>query len=628
MIGPAASLQPAEMSTKRICSVCGTEYDARQKFCPDDGTPLRDADATDGLVGQIIADRYRVLSTLGEGGMGRVYLAEHVRMGRQCAVKVISPALATTDAAIARFNREAANASQINHPNVVQVYDFGEGPDRTLYLAMEFIDGETLSAIIRREGPLGLRRAATLTKQVADALAAAHHRGIVHRDLKPDNILVTRHHDRSEWVKVVDFGIAKTVQADGAIDGHGGQTVTTAGVSIGTPEYMSPEQLAGERLDTRTDLYSLGLVFFNLLTADLPYPRVTSRENLIRRLTTPPRTLAEVRPSHSWPPSLQPVLDRALATEPDNRYATAGDFARDLSTLIAAAPPDPDITLPLRSAGTARPSAPTVREHVPIAPVAPAATPPRVAAPTQRRTMPLIVGLATLIVIAGASYALWSGRTAAPTTPVPVTGDSVVASAATVPAASPADTTQRVVSPNSDSVQPRATTPTPTRSATASPAAPAPAPQSTADSNRAPVPPALQRIRQSLVQRHAYLRPNGDSTAATPLPLNAPLPARISAIQQEVDGHISRGRRYVIAGNVADSRAEFRQAVQEVTNVLTVLPNNPEAIALRDSTSRSLRNIVMQCQTALQRGAMRPPEPNFRCPSLVPGRFLGGRRGG
>src|ERR1043165_5913956 len=180
------------MSTKKSCPVCGTEYDANQKFCPNDGTPLQSTESGDPLVGQVIADRYRIISALGEGGMGRVYLAEHVRMGRQCAVKMISPALARTEAAIARFNREAANASQINHPNVAQIYDFGEGPNRTLYLAMEFVEGETLTSIIRREGPLTIRRAATLTKQVADALSAAHHRSIVHRDLKPDNILIAQ----------------------------------------------------------------------------------------------------------------------------------------------------------------------------------------------------------------------------------------------------------------------------------------------------------------------------------------------------------------------------------------------------------------------------------------------------
>ena len=321
----------------KACSVCGTEFDASVKFCPNDGTPLRATETGDPFVGQVIADRYQVLSTLGEGGMGRVYLAEHVRMGRKCAVKVISPALARTPAAVARFNREAANASQINHPNVVQVYDFGEGPNQTLYLAMEFVEGETMSKLVRREGALSVRRAATLTKQVADALTAAHRRGIVHRDLKPDNILVTLEYDGTECVKVVDFGIAKTVQSDGSDTGSG-QNLTTVGVSVGTPEYMSPEQLAGERLDTRSDLYSLGLVFFHLLTGDLPHPRVTSREALVQRLTEPPKTLREVRPAAQWPPMLQTMLDFALAADPAKRYPTAHEFALDLGILIAAEP--------------------------------------------------------------------------------------------------------------------------------------------------------------------------------------------------------------------------------------------------------------------------------------------------
>src|SRR5690242_11273431 len=149
----------------------------------------------DSLIGQVVADRYRVLSRIGEGGMGRVYLAEHVRMGRKCALKVISPALATTAEAISRFNREAGNACRINHPNVAQVYDFGEMADGTLYLAMEYIEGDTLDAIIAREGALPQPRAAQIAKQVADALYAAHHLGIVHRDLKPENVMVARHLD-------------------------------------------------------------------------------------------------------------------------------------------------------------------------------------------------------------------------------------------------------------------------------------------------------------------------------------------------------------------------------------------------------------------------------------------------
>src|SRR3954469_21242092 len=173
------------MSARKSCSVCGSEFEANQKFCPNDGTPLRSSESTDPLVGQIIAERYHIVSKIGEGGMGRVYLAEHVRMGRKCAVKMISPELARTEAAVARFNREAANASQINHPNVVQVYDFGEGPNGALYLAMEFVEGETMSALVRREGAHTGLRAAMLARQVADAPSAAHHRGIGHRDLKP-----------------------------------------------------------------------------------------------------------------------------------------------------------------------------------------------------------------------------------------------------------------------------------------------------------------------------------------------------------------------------------------------------------------------------------------------------------
>jgi serine/threonine-protein kinase len=346
------------MSAPRICSVCGTEYDANQKFCPNDGTPLRSSESAESLEGQVIADRYRIISLLGEGGMGRVYLAEHVRMGRKCAVKMISPEMARTEAAIARFNREAANASQINHPNVAQVYDFGEGPGGALYLAMEYVEGETLSAMVRREGALSVRRAATLTKRVADALSAAHHRGIVHRDLKPENIIVTRQYDGTECVKVVDFGIAKTVQS-GNTD-PGGQTLTAVGAAVGTPEYMSPEQLAGEKLDGRSDLYSLGLVFFHLLTADLPHPRVTSRETLVARLTEPSRTLVEVRPGTHWPKNLQTMLDYALAADVSKRYPTAQEFALDLGILIAAEPADAASPQHAPPRPLARPSAPTV----------------------------------------------------------------------------------------------------------------------------------------------------------------------------------------------------------------------------------------------------------------------------
>jgi len=279
--------------------------------------------APESLVGQVIADRYRVLSLIGEGGMGRVYLAEHVHMGRKSAVKVLSPALAFSAEASSRFHREAANASRINHPHVAAIYDFGEASEGVMYLAMEYVEGETLTELLQREGRLDVARAALLTKQSADALAAAHHLGIVHRDLKPDNIMVTRDMDGGDWVKVVDFGIAKSM-------GNSSQTLTTEGISIGTPEYMSPEQLAGDKLDARTDVYSLGVVLFHTLTGVLPYSRVTSRETLMRRLSSPPRQLRDVAPDVEWPSDLQRALDRALAPDVDDRYSSVGDFGRDV----------------------------------------------------------------------------------------------------------------------------------------------------------------------------------------------------------------------------------------------------------------------------------------------------------
>jgi hypothetical protein len=332
---------------QNVCPTCRTEYGPEQDVCPKDGAPLgAAAPVTDPLLGQILADRYRVLRSIGEGGMGRVYLAEHVKMGRKSAVKVMSPALAPTPEAISRFNREAANASQIHQPNVAAIYDFGETADGTLYLAMEYVEGETLTALVLREGPLNPRRAAEITGQIADGLSAAHHLGIVHRDLKPDNILVTHQPDGREWVKIVDFGIAKTTK-------DLGQNVTSIGVSIGTPDYMSPEQLAGEALDARTDVYSLGLVLFNMLTGSLPHPTMTSKQSLVERLTAKPRALAEVRPNAAWSPRLQKALDRALAPEPDDRYATVQELAREVRGAAGMAVPVGALSLGVAAASQA-----------------------------------------------------------------------------------------------------------------------------------------------------------------------------------------------------------------------------------------------------------------------------------
>ena len=315
------------MTAPKICPTCGTEYPADERFCPRDGSALRAQGGGSDLLGAIIADRYLVLSKIGEGGMGQVYLAEHVKMGRKSAVKVMNPGTVNDADAISRFNREAANASRISHQHVAQVYDFGETADGLIYLAMEYVEGEPLTDILKRDGALPPERAGEIVRQAGEGLAVAHDMGIVHRDLKPDNIMLAKFRDGSDCVKVVDFGIAKAANIEA-------QKVTKTGLVIGTPEYMSPEQIAGDPLDGRSDIYSLGLVAFNMLTGKLPFPSKTAQESVIMRLTEPPMRLGQMRPEIGWTPAVQAVMDRALQRDAALRYASASEFGRALSAAV------------------------------------------------------------------------------------------------------------------------------------------------------------------------------------------------------------------------------------------------------------------------------------------------------
>jgi predicted Ser/Thr protein kinase len=317
----------------KTCPVCGREFPDNVKFCPNDGQTLRAKGPLADLVGQVVADRYHIIKKLGEGGMGAVYLGEHVKMGRKSAIKVMTQAMSSDPDAVSRFNREAANASRLSHPNICQVYDFGETSEGLIYLAMEFIEGRSLSAVAESEGALPPARAGHIVKQAAEALQVAHDQTIVHRDIKPDNIMVIQAKDGSDVVKVVDFGIAKAVAGD-----ETGQKVTKTGLVVGTPEYMSPEQLSGDKLDGRSDIYSLALVLYKLLTGVLPFQSDTAQETMIKRLTDDPEPLAVARPDIVFPPTLQAVMDRALARSVDDRYASAAEFGRDLSAAVGALP--------------------------------------------------------------------------------------------------------------------------------------------------------------------------------------------------------------------------------------------------------------------------------------------------
>jgi serine/threonine-protein kinase len=451
------------VSAPKLCPTCGTEYPADERFCPRDGTALRAQGGGADLIGSIIADRYLVLSKIGEGGMGHVYLAEHVKMGRKSAVKVMNPGTVNDADAISRFNREAANASRISHQHVAQVYDFGETADGLIYLAMEFVEGEPLTDVLKRDGALPPERAGEIVRQVGEALAVAHDMGIVHRDLKPDNIMLAKFRDGSDCVKVVDFGIAKAINNEA-------QKVTKTGLLIGTPEYMSPEQIAGDPLDGRSDIYSLGLVAFNMLTGKLPFPSKTAQESVIMRLTEPPMRLGQMRPEIAWSPAVQAVMDRALQRDAALRYPSASEFGRELSAAVQG------LSSATRSGTTRVMAEPDA--WVPPTRVSETTAPPG----TGRRMRPLVavgIGVAVVaiaVIVAmlamnGGSPASATTTTGASVTPVPA---SVEQRPATPVASPPAASSGQVVSPTArttdetGSVRPRATPAGATRTVTAS----------------------------------------------------------------------------------------------------------------------------------------------------------------
>ncbi|HSY80295.1 MAG TPA: protein kinase [Gemmatimonadaceae bacterium] len=339
------------------CPACGARYEAGTRFCAHDGSALPEL-AADSLAGLIIADRYRLGRKLGAGGVGEVYLAEHLRIGRPCALKLLKADLRKEPEAVGRFVREATNASRINHPHVCQIYDFGEAEGGLVYLTMEYVKGEPLSQLLIRDGPLDARRVAVIIKQVASGLDAAHALGIVHRDLKPENVILraSTADDGLDDVKIVDFGLAK-------VFGDRAQQVTDTGCFVGTPHYMAPEQLVPATVDWRCDVYALGLLAFVLLTGRLPVDGESALEVMRLRLSEPPLSLATVVPNVRWPVELEEVFAHVLARKPGDRYQSAGAFASDLDTVIAAwtTPPVVHATVSAVDLPTTKPRAPRPR---------------------------------------------------------------------------------------------------------------------------------------------------------------------------------------------------------------------------------------------------------------------------
>jgi serine/threonine-protein kinase len=270
-----------------------------------------------------VADKYVVDGVVGSGGMGHVYRATETHSGRQVAIKVVSPELARDLAAARRFIREVRLTARISHPNVVSVLDYGALEDGRLFLVMELLVGEPLSDLVRDQGALDLGRAVRVTAQVLEALHAAHVQGIVHRDMKPGNIFLTRSEGGEETVKVLDFGIAKSA------DGAALTQLTSAGQFLGTLSYASPEQVTGDRLDGRSDIYSVGVVMFTMLAGHAPFRSADVSEMLLAHVKEPVPPLVRSRPDLPDCASIQRVLERLMAKRPAARPADALE-ARDL----------------------------------------------------------------------------------------------------------------------------------------------------------------------------------------------------------------------------------------------------------------------------------------------------------
>lgn len=278
--------------------------------------------SSDSLVGTLLAGRFQILEKIGEGGMGSIYKAVHTKMDRVCAIKLMTSLSHENEAALARFNREAKMASRIDSRHAVSIYDFGEAEGGIPYLAMEFIDGKPLSHLLAREKTLPVERVVHITNQIARALTKAHALGIIHRDLKPDNIMITSRDGDKDFVKVLDFGIAKAVTEEAQ------DNLTKTGYVLGTPVYMSPEQLSGDQLDARSDLYSLALIVYEMLSGKLPFEGENPQAIMIKRVTSNPVPLRSVATSVS--DSIERVVMDGLARDRENRQLTVEDFAASL----------------------------------------------------------------------------------------------------------------------------------------------------------------------------------------------------------------------------------------------------------------------------------------------------------
>ncbi|HVD11103.1 MAG TPA: Stk1 family PASTA domain-containing Ser/Thr kinase [Gaiellaceae bacterium] len=359
---------------------------------------------SDTLINTLFDGRYRILRKLGSGGMANVYLAEDEDLGRRVAIKILSERYANDESFNERFRREAKSAASLSHPNIVSIYDRGEA-DGIPYIAMEVIEGRSLKELILTRGPLPLATAIDYTHQILDALRFAHRNGIIHRDIKPHNILL----GAENRAKVTDFGIARA----------GASQMTEVGSIMGTAQYLSPEQARGAPVTAASDLYSVGIVLYEMLTGQVPFSGDSAIEIAMKHLNETPRPPSSLRPELT--PELDQVVLRALAKNPEDRYQASEEFSADLDRVEAGIPIAPETSAAATailsggfetSATQVIPPTETARQHPPTQPAAPRRPPPtyppryRYDEPPRKRNR-FLPWLLVILLLAGAAVAGW-----------------------------------------------------------------------------------------------------------------------------------------------------------------------------------------------------------------------------
>jgi len=312
---------------RKICLRCGSKFGSRAEYCPHDGSLLvTDDEIPDPLIGTVLLEQFRIDEQIGTGGMGTVYRANQTTVGRDVAIKVLRAELARDEQAVFRFEREARVAISLDHPNLVRVFLSGRLKDGRLYIVMELLEGRSLADELDQEGVPSLERVLIMIMKLCAGLGAVHAAGIVHRDIKPENVYLVRRGRDNDFVKLVDFGIARVLAGEGI-----GPTTTQSGRVFGTATYISPEAATGEETDQRSDIYSMGVLSYQLLTGELPFEGKTAGAVLMQHVHQEPPLLQTVGRGVEVPDDLAGVVMRALSKDPDARQQSLAEFLNALS---------------------------------------------------------------------------------------------------------------------------------------------------------------------------------------------------------------------------------------------------------------------------------------------------------